>query len=85
MNILWFIIIGGVAGWLAGVILKGRGFGMLGNILVGIVGALIGGWVIDRLWTFPGVSAINLLGRALVGALILLLIIGAVKKTNRSS
>lgn len=45
MSWLWFIIIGAVAGWLAGNIMRGGGFGLLVNIIVGIIGALIGGWV----------------------------------------
>ena len=42
MNIIIFLIIGAVAGWLAGLIMKGSGFGLIGNIVVGIIGALIG-------------------------------------------
>lgn len=45
MNFVWFILIGAAAGWLAGQLTKGRGFGIIGNILVGIVGGVIGGWV----------------------------------------
>jgi len=43
MNILWFALIGIVAGWLAGQIMKGRGFGLVGNLVVGVIGAIIGG------------------------------------------
>lgn len=43
MDILWFLIVGAVAGWLAGLIAHGHGFGLLGNMVVGVVGALIGG------------------------------------------
>jgi len=43
MNFILFLIIGALAGWLAGQIMKGRGFGVIGNILVGVVGAFIGG------------------------------------------
>jgi len=41
MNLLWFLIIGAVAGWLAGQIMKGKGFGLIGNLIVGIVGAFM--------------------------------------------
>lgn len=42
---IWFLFIGGIVGWLAGVIVKGRGFGILGDIIVGVVGAVFGGWL----------------------------------------
>jgi len=45
MGFLWFILIGGIAGWLAGQIMRGKGYGILGNIVIGIIGALIGGWL----------------------------------------
>lgn len=45
MHFLWFILIGAIAGWLAGQITKGGGFGLLGNIVIGILGAVIGGWL----------------------------------------
>ena len=45
MAILLFILIGAAAGWLAGLIMKGGGFGLLGNIIVGIVGGFLGGWL----------------------------------------
>ena len=45
MHFLWFIIIGAVAGWLAGTLMKGGGFGLLGDIVVGILGGIIGGWL----------------------------------------
>ncbi|MEO1201131.1 MAG: GlsB/YeaQ/YmgE family stress response membrane protein, partial [Pseudomonadota bacterium] len=44
-SLLMFLIIGGIAGWLAGKFMKGGGFGIAGNIVVGIIGAVIGGWV----------------------------------------
>jgi len=47
MNWLWFIIIGAVAGWLAGKIMRGGGFGLLINLVIGIVGGVIGGWFSD--------------------------------------
>ncbi|HER43684.1 MAG TPA: GlsB/YeaQ/YmgE family stress response membrane protein [Candidatus Eisenbacteria bacterium] len=79
MNILWFLIIGGVAGWLAGLIMKGRGFGILGNIIIGIIGGILGGWLFGVL----GIGGDGLIGRlitALVGAVVLLFIIGLFKK-----
>ena len=52
-SIIVFLIIGAVAGWLAGVVMKGGGFGLLGDIVIGIIGAFIGGWLFGVL----GISA----------------------------
>lgn len=79
MNILWFLIIGACAGWMAGKIMKGRGFGLPGNIIVGIIGGIIGGWVFG----FLGITAGGIIGSlvtAVVGAVILLWIVGMIKE-----
>lgn len=79
MNFLWFIIIGALAGWIAGKIMKGRGFGILGNIIVGIIGGIIGGWVFG----FLGISVGGIFGAlltAVAGAVILLFFIGLIKE-----
>jgi uncharacterized membrane protein YeaQ/YmgE (transglycosylase-associated protein family) len=80
MQFVWFIIIGAVAGWLAGQIMKGGGFGILGNIIVGIVGAVIGGWVFGLLGISTGGGLIGALITAVVGAVILLFIVSFIKK-----
>jgi len=80
MGWLWFIIIGAVAGWLAGNIMRGGGFGLLMNIVVGVVGALIGGWVFDLLGIGTGDGLIGSLITALVGAILLLWIISLFKR-----
>ena len=46
MEIIYFLIIGAIAGWLAGLIMRGGGFGLLGNIVVGIIGAVVGGYLL---------------------------------------
>jgi uncharacterized membrane protein YeaQ/YmgE (transglycosylase-associated protein family) len=79
MNLLWFLIIGVIAGWLAGQIMKGKGFGLIGNLIVGVIGAIIGGFVFDAL----GIVAYGLIGSliaSLVGAIILLWIVSLIKK-----
>lgn len=79
MNFILFLLIGALAGWLAGKIMKGRGFGILGNMLVGVVGAFIGGF----LFRAVGLAAYGLIGSlitATVGAVVLLFLIGLVKK-----
>lgn len=78
-SLLIFLAIGALAGWLAGNIMKGRGFGLIGNIIVGIVGAVLGGVV----FSFLGLQSAGLIGAIVtstVGAIILLFIIGLVKK-----
>jgi len=79
MYLLWEIIIGILAGFLAGQIVKGSGMGVLLDLVVGIVGALIGGWIFGLL----GLAAYGLLGQlvmATVGAIVLLLIVRAIKR-----
>ncbi len=79
MHIIAFLIIGLLAGWLAGKIMKGRGFGLLGNIVVGWIGAFIGGFLFDLV----GVTAYGFIGSvitATVGAIVLLWLIGLFKK-----
>ena len=74
-NIIYFVIIGGVAGWLASMLVTGRGFGLLADILIGIVGAVIGGLL------FGGTgSTLMTFVVAFLGAVILLVIIKLVRK-----
>lgn len=78
ISLLIFLVIGALAGWIAGKIIKGRGFGVIGNIIVGVVGALVGGFVFGLL----GITTGGLLGAiimATIGAVILLFIINLVK------
>lgn len=79
MNFIWFLIIGAVAGWLAGVIMKGAGFGVVVNIIVGCVGAVLGGWLFRLLGLFSS-GLTGSLVTALVGAIILLWILSMVNK-----
>jgi uncharacterized membrane protein YeaQ/YmgE (transglycosylase-associated protein family) len=77
MNILWFIIIGLVAGFLAGTVVKGHGFGILGDLVVGVIGALLGGWLFSLTnISFGGINplVVNLLV-AFVGAVVFLLLL----------
>jgi uncharacterized membrane protein YeaQ/YmgE (transglycosylase-associated protein family) len=79
MNVIWFLVIGGVAGWLAGMIMKGRGFGVIGNIVVGIIGGILGGFLFGML----GLSAAGPMGSlvtALVGAIVLLFLVSLIRK-----
>ncbi len=51
MGIISWLLVGIVAGWLAGLVMKGRGFGLVGNIVIGVVGALVGGWLAGALFS----------------------------------
>lgn len=79
MGFLWEIIIGILAGFLAGKIVKGSGMGILVDLIVGIVGSILGGWIFSLL----GLAAYGLIGQlvmATVGAIVLLLIVRAIKR-----
>jgi uncharacterized membrane protein YeaQ/YmgE (transglycosylase-associated protein family) len=79
MWLLWTIIIGILAGFIAGKIVKGHGMGTLMDLVVGIVGSILGGWI----FTLLGLAAYGLIGQlvmATVGAVVLLLIVRAIKK-----
>jgi uncharacterized membrane protein YeaQ/YmgE (transglycosylase-associated protein family) len=67
---VWFLFIGGIIGWLAGIITTGRGFGIIGDILVGIVGAMLGGWM-ARVIGISTSSSVGAFLMALVGAVVL--------------
>jgi uncharacterized membrane protein YeaQ/YmgE (transglycosylase-associated protein family) len=77
--IVW-LIVGGIAGWLAGLIVRGYGFGLLGNIVVGIVGALVAGWLLPHLGILIGGGMLGAILNAVIGAVILLLIIGLIRR-----
>lgn len=80
MGILAWIIVGLIAGWLAGLVVKGGGYGVLGDIILGIVGALIGGFLASALFNVPNpVSGINVttIIVAFIGAVILIWLLRA--------
>jgi uncharacterized membrane protein YeaQ/YmgE (transglycosylase-associated protein family) len=79
--IVW-LIVGGVAGWLAGLIVKGYGFGLIGNIIVGIIGAVIAGWFLPKIGInrIVGQPIIDAIIFAVIGAVILLFVIGLVRR-----
>ena len=75
MGLLWFVIIGAIAGWLAGQFMRGRGFGLLGDIIVGVIGAFIGRYISQAAGLGLGHGLIGSLIVAFVGAIILLFIV----------
>jgi uncharacterized membrane protein YeaQ/YmgE (transglycosylase-associated protein family) len=84
-RLLILLIIGAIAGWLAGVLVRGFGFGLIGNIVVGIVGALIAGWLLPLLGVgfSVGNPIITSILYALIGAIVLLVIIGLFRRAPR--
>src|SRR3954454_3038722 len=78
--ILVIIVIGAVAGWLAGQIVRGMGFGLIGNIVVGIVGAFIAGWLLPRIGIVIGGGMVGSIINATIGAVVLLVIIGLIRR-----
>ena len=79
MNLLIFLLIGALAGWLAGLVVKGRGMGLLVNMLVGVLGAFFGGWLLPRLGVGIG-GEYGLFLTAFIGAVVLLLIVMVIKR-----
>jgi uncharacterized membrane protein YeaQ/YmgE (transglycosylase-associated protein family) len=79
-GLLWWIIVGLIAGFLAGKVMKGGGFGVLMDIVIGMVGAMIGGWVFGMVGIFPGGGLIGSILVAFVGACILLWLVRLIKR-----
>ncbi len=77
--IVW-LLVGGIAGWLAGLIVRGFGFGVLGNIVIGIVGAFLAGWLLPQLNVNLGAGIVGAIIHALIGAVILLVLIGLIRR-----
>jgi len=80
MSIILWIVIGIIAGWLAGKIMKGRGFGLIGDLVVGVVGAFLGGWLFGLLNISIGGGIIGSLITAVIGALVLLFVLRLIFK-----
>ena len=79
-SILIFLLIGAVAGWLAGLIVKGFGFGLIGNIVVGVLGAFIAGYVFPAIGVSLGAGIVGAIIHATIGAVILLLVVRVIKR-----
>ena len=79
MGFLWFLVIGLVAGWLAGTFFKGGGFGRIGDLIVGVIGAVLGGFLFSIFRSLGG-GLIGSLVVATVGAVVLLFIVRRIKR-----
>ena len=80
MDLLWFCLVGLVAGWLAGVLVKGGGFGLIGDLVVGVLGALLGGWLFGKLGIWPSGGLLGAIIVATIGAVVLLVILRMIKR-----
>jgi uncharacterized membrane protein YeaQ/YmgE (transglycosylase-associated protein family) len=74
-GILIIIVIGLIAGWLAGQVLRGSGFGLIGDLIVGLLGALIGDWLLPQLHIHLGIGIVALIINAFIGAIVLLVML----------
>ena len=79
-GLIWWIVVGLIAGWLAGKVTKGGGFGVLMDIVIGMVGAIIGGWVFGLLGIYSNGGLIGSVLVAFVGAVIFLWLVRIIKK-----
>jgi uncharacterized membrane protein YeaQ/YmgE (transglycosylase-associated protein family) len=79
VDIIWFLLIGLVAGWLAGKLVKGRGFGLVENMIIGVIGALIGGYLFRLVHVSVG-DTLGQLAAATVGATIFLYILKLLRR-----
>lgn len=80
MEIVWFLLIGLIAGWLAGVLVKGGGFGVIGDIIVGVIGAFVGGYLFKFVGVSVGGGMIGSIVVATVGAIVLIVILRLIKR-----
>ena len=80
MSWLIWIVVGLIAGWAAGKIMKGSGYGVLGDIVLGIVGGIVGGWLLGLLGLYSGGGLIPSIITAIIGAVVLVAIVRMIKK-----
>lgn len=79
-SLLIFIVVGALAGWLGGLVVKGNGLGLIGDIIVGIIGSFIGGWLFSQFHIVHGTGFIGNLIGATVGAIVLLFVLSLVRR-----
>jgi uncharacterized membrane protein YeaQ/YmgE (transglycosylase-associated protein family) len=87
MGLLSWIVVGAIAGWLAGQVVRGGGFGLIGNIVVGIIGALVGGYLAAQLFNMPdAVNGFNLTSIvvAFIGAVVVIVVVSLLRGGSRS-
>ena len=80
MHFIIWLIIGGLAGWIAGLIVQGTGFGLIGDIIIGIVGAFVAGWLLPKFGLQLGTGFVPSLINGVIGAVLLLVVVGLIKR-----
>jgi uncharacterized membrane protein YeaQ/YmgE (transglycosylase-associated protein family) len=80
MGLIVWIVVGLIAGWAAGKIMKGSGYGVLGDIVLGILGGIFGGWILGVLGLYSGGGLIPSILTAIVGAVVLVALVRMIKK-----
>lgn len=80
MDLLWFLLVGLIAGWLAGMVMKGGGYGIVGDMIVGVLGALLGGWLFGHLGIGAGGGLLGSIIVAFIGAVILIFLLRVIKR-----
>ena len=80
MSIIVALVIGAIAGWLASLIVRGAGFGLIGNIVIGILGALVASWVLPQLGVVLASGTLGAILNATIGGVIILVILSLVRR-----
>ena len=78
--LIWWIVVGLIAGWAAGKIMRGAGYGLVIDIVLGMVGAVVGGWIFNALDIYPGGGILGSIVVAIIGAMLLIWLSRLVKK-----
>ncbi|MEO1711878.1 MAG: GlsB/YeaQ/YmgE family stress response membrane protein [Bacteroidota bacterium] len=78
-SILYILLVGAIIGWLAGQLMKGRGFGLIGNIVIGILGSFIGNWLASTFNFSIGTGMVNTIATGVIGAAVLVFAIGLIR------
>ena len=82
-SLVLILVVGVVAGWLAGQLVRGTGFGLIGDLIIGVIGAFIGTWLLPRLNIHIGSGMVGAIVSATIGAALLLIILGVFRKRGR--
>jgi uncharacterized membrane protein YeaQ/YmgE (transglycosylase-associated protein family) len=79
-SLLIFLVVGALAGWLGGIVVKGYGLGLIGDIVVGVIGSFIGGWLFNYFHIVHGTGFLGELIGATLGAILLLVVLRLVRR-----
>ncbi|MBA4708628.1 GlsB/YeaQ/YmgE family stress response membrane protein [Aquitalea aquatica] len=81
MHLIWFLLVGIIAGWLGSLLVKGEGLGLFGDMVLGIIGAYLGGFLFRSLGVGAGDGMVGSIIVATIGAVVLLLMVRLVKRS----